>query len=135
MMQYIKIYFITLIIFFIIDIIWLGFIASGIYKQYLGYIMKTDVNFIAALLFYMLFIVGIIFFVINPAIEKDSLSYAIFAGAFFGLITYATYDMTNLATIKDWPLFITVIDLIWGTVLCSLTASLSFYLIKLLGVI
>lgn len=132
MMQFMKLYLITFVVFFAIDIIWLGFISRGLYQQYLGYLMKPNVNWVAAILFYVLFIGGLIFFVINPGIEKDSYLYVIGAGAFFGLITYATYDMTNLATIKDWPLLITVIDLIWGTLLCTLTSLITFYITKLL---
>lgn len=130
-MQFIKIYLVTFIVFFAIDIVWLGFISKGLYQQYLGYIMKTNVNWIAAILFYLLFIGGLIFFVINPGLAKDSWLYVVGAGAFFGLITYATYDMTNLATIKDWPLLITVIDLMWGTFLCATTSTITFFIAKL----
>lgn len=132
-MGIIKIYLVTFVIFFAIDLVWLGAIAKNLYKQHLGFIMAENVNWAAAIGFYMLFIAGLIFFALNPAIEKDSLSYAVLVGGFFGLITYATYDMTNLATLKDWPVFITVIDIIWGTVLCSLTTAGSFLILRLLN--
>lgn len=133
-MNYIKIYLISLIVFFAVDIIWLGFIAKNLYKDQLGFIMADKTNWIAAIMFYMVYIVGLIFFALNPALQKDSLIYAALVGAFFGLITYATYDMTNLATLKDWPIFVTVVDIIWGTALGSATTSISFIIIKALGI-
>jgi len=116
----------TLVIFFLVDIVWLGVISKKLYKEYLGHLMGP-VNWPAALIFYALFIAGLVFFVITPAIEKESLVYAITVGAFFGLITYGTYDLTNLATLKDWPVTITVIDLIWGTFLNAATAGITYY--------
>lgn len=92
--------------------------------------MVENVNWIAAIIFYMIFIAGILFFVINPSIEKDNIRYAILAGAFFGFITYSTYDLTNLATVKDWPIRIVIIDIIWGTILATSTSTLSFLIIK-----
>lgn len=130
-MQNIKLYFLTFVVFFLIDIVWLAVISKNIYKQYLGGLMKENINWTAALLFYALFIVGLVFFVINPALAKNSLQYAILAGGLFGLIAYATYDLTNLATLKDWPVFITVIDLIWGTFVCAATSGVSFLLARL----
>lgn len=132
-MEHVKTYVVTFVIFFAIDLVWLGVIAKNLYKQHLGFLMADKVNWGAAIVFYALFIAGLIFFALNPAIEKDSLVYAILAGGFFGLITYATYDMTNLATLKDWPVVITVIDIIWGTVLCSLTTAGSFLVLRLIG--
>lgn len=116
--------------FFAIDILWLGFVAKNLYRDHLGHLMRASTNWPAAILFYMAFIGGLIFFVINPALEKDSYTYALVIGGLFGFITYATYDMTNLATLKDWPLFITVIDITWGTVLNALTSMVSFFIIN-----
>lgn len=79
--------------------------------------MKSNINWVAAILFYLLFISALVLFVIAPAVREGSWIRALLLGAFFGLVTYATYDLTNLATITDWPLTITIIDLIWGTVL------------------
>jgi len=129
-MDYIKMYFITLAVFFVIDLTWLGLIAKNLYSQQLGFIMKENVNWIAAVTFYLIFIIGIVYFVVNPAIINDNSRYALFAGMLFGFITYATYDLTNLATLKDWPLKITIIDLIWGTSLGGLTSIISFLINK-----
>lgn len=125
-----KLYLIALPVFFIIDMIWLGLVAKNFYRSQIGFLMKTNINWIAAILFYLLFIAGLIFFVLSPSVEKHSLTYLIMTAAFYGLLTYATYDLTNLATLKGWPLLITVIDLIWGMVL-SVSVSLISYLIAL----
>lgn len=129
-MNYIREYLITLISFTLIDLVWLVFIAKNLYQKYLGFIMASSVNVVAAVIFYLLFIAGIVFFVVHPALEKQQWQYALLAGAFFGLVTYATYDLTNLATLKDWPLTITIIDLIWGSFLSGSTATLSYWVIR-----
>lgn len=128
-----KLYLITLPIFFAIDMIWLVFVAKNFYAKHIGFLMKADVNWIAALAFYLLFIVGLVLFVISPALEKSSWTYALLYGALFGLITYATYDLTNLATIKDWPLLVTIVDLIWGTTLSALVSVATYFVALKIG--
>jgi uncharacterized membrane protein len=131
--MFFKLYAITLPVFFTIDMIWLGLIAKDFYKKYIGFLMTPDVNWVSALIFYLLFIVGLILFVIEPAITKNDWLHALLYGALFGLITYATYDLTNLATIKNWPLIVTVADLIWGTVLSASVSTVSFLIAKKFG--
>ncbi|QBP42410.1 DUF2177 family protein [Paenisporosarcina antarctica] len=126
----VRIYVITLLVFFLVDIVWLAFISTNLYEEHIGFLLKEDVNWLAAGIFYLLYIAGLIFFVILPALEKNSWTYALFAGGFFGLITYATYDLTNLATLKDWPIFITFVDLLWGTFLNAATAIITFYIVS-----
>ena len=126
--MFIKLFLIALPVFFIIDMVWLVLVAKKFYQEQLGFLMRPDINWFAAIFFYILFIAGLVIFVISPAVEKHSWVHALLFGAFFGLITYATYDLTNLATLKDWPLLVTVVDLIWGTVLAS-SISLITYLI------
>ncbi|QSX08856.1 DUF2177 family protein [Alkalibacter rhizosphaerae] len=128
-MQIVKIYLVSVVVFFAIDLVWLGVIAKNLYQKYLGYLMRNPVNWAAAIIFYLIFVAGMVFFVIHPALEKGSFSYAILVGALFGFITYATYDLTNLATVRDWPLFITVVDLIWGTTLGALTSGIAFFVV------
>jgi uncharacterized membrane protein len=108
--------------------VWLVLVARNFYQKHIGFLMKPDVGWVAAGIFYLLFIAGLVTFVITPAIEKHSWVHAVVFGAFFGLITYATYDLTNLATLKDWPVLVTVVDLIWGMVL-SASVSVVTYLI------
>jgi len=123
-------YAIALVIFLAIDMVWLTLIAKSLYAQHLGYLMAPKAKLLVAFLFYLLFVVGLQFFVLNPALASGSWKTALFAGMFFGLVTYATYDLTNLATVKDWPVLITAIDLVWGSVVSGATALLSFLVIK-----
>lgn len=126
----VKMYIISVTVFLLIDALWLGLIARKVYAKYLGYIMTKDIVWLAAVVFYLIFVAGLLFFVIDPAIKYQSIKYAIAAGAFFGFIAYATYDLTNMATIQGWPLIVTVIDLIWGAFLSSATSAISFILIN-----
>jgi len=131
MINFIKMYAVALIVFFVIDIVWLAVVAKDLYRKELGFVMSPRPNWIAAILFYLIFITGLVFFVVNPAVEKESWTYAMLVGMFFGFITYSTYDLTNLATLKDWPLKITIIDLIWGTALGGLVSTVTFLVLKL----
>lgn len=126
MKSFAQLYIIALPIFLVIDGIWLSIIASSFYSKHLGPLMKTNINWAAAAIFYLLFIVGLVVFAISPSLEKKSLMSAISLGALFGLITYATYDLTNLATLKDWPLTVTVVDMIWGAILAGSVSALSY---------
>ena len=130
---YLKLYALTVPVFFIIDILWLGVIARGFYRRHLGFILSPQVNWAAAVVFYLIYIAGILFFAVRPAVINNSWGHAAFLGALFGFFTYATYDLTNLATIKDWPLAIVVVDILWGVCLCTLVASLSFAISRWLG--
>jgi uncharacterized membrane protein len=120
--QAVTLYLMTLAVFFVIDMIWLGVVAKGFYRKHLGTMLSPKVNWGAALLFYLLFIVGLIVFVIRPALAAGEPLKALLLGAFFGLISYATYDLSNLATLKDWPIIVTVVDLVWGTTLGGLVS-------------
>ena len=126
--MFIKLFLIALPVFFVVDMIWLVLVAKKFYNRHLGFLMRPDINWYAAGLFYLLFIAGLVVFVISPAVEKHSLLHALLYGALFGLITYATYDLTNLATLRDWPMLVTVVDLLWGMVL-SASVSVITYLI------
>jgi len=123
-----RLFLIALPVFFIIDMIWLVLVAKNFYQEQIGFLMKPDVNWLAAIIFYLLFIVGLVIFVISPAVEKNSWIHALLYGAFFGLITYATYDLTNLATLKDWPILVTVVDLVWGSVLAASVSVISYFI-------
>ena len=122
----IKLYILTAVIFFAIDILWLGLIAKGFYQRHLGRFFRDRVNWTAASLFYLLYILGILIFAILPGISCASLTRTIILGILYGLFTYATYDLTNLATLKDWPTAIVVVDILWGMVLCGLVSAGGF---------
>ena len=133
-MQYIFMFLVTFLVFFVIDIVWLSVIARSFYKNQLGHLMAERVNWLAALIFYALFIVGLLVFVIYPAVDANAVGQAFLFGGLFGMIAYATYDLTNLATLKDWPVRVTVVDLIWGTALGALTSGFSTILIQAFGI-
>jgi uncharacterized membrane protein len=123
-------YLLTTLVFFAIDMAWLGFIAKDLYRKWLGSFLRDNINWTAAITFYLLFIIGIFYFSILPAVEKNSVAKAIISGALFGFFAYATYDLTNLATLKNWPLPIVFIDIIWGAVLTGLVSTAGFYIVK-----
>lgn len=131
--MFIKLYAIALPVFFAIDMVWLGVVAKNFYRAQIGTLMKSDVNWTAAIIFYLIFIAGLITFVIAPAIEKGSWTHALLFGALFGFVCYATYDLTNLAVAKDWPLLVTIVDLAWGAVLASSVSVVTFFLASKIG--
>jgi len=125
-MMFLQLYGIAFVVFLLIDAIWLGLVAPKFYKSQIGHLMAEKPNFIAALIFYLLFIVGMVYFVLLPAVEAEDFSQVVLSGVLYGFMTYATYDLTNLATLKKWPLLVTGIDLLWGSVL-SLSVSVISY--------
>lgn len=120
--QFVIVYLLMTPVFFAIDLVWLGLVAKNMYSQQIGHLMAGKVQWPAAVIFYLLYIAGILYFAVLPGLEKGSLAKAAINGAIFGLLAYATYDLTNLATLKDWPLKLTVIDLVWGTVITTVVA-------------
>lgn len=131
--MFVKLYLIALPVFFAVDMLWLGLVAKGFYQKQIGFLMKPDVNWLAAIIFYLLFIAGLVVFVVQPAFEKKLLSEILFKGILFGLVTYATYDLTNLATVKNWPLMVTVVDLVWGMTLSTSVSAISYFIATKLG--
>ncbi len=125
-MAFLKLYIMSLLIFFSIDLLWLGVIAKDLYRREIGFIMSDEIRWIPALLFYALYIVGLVFFCVSPALKDGRWMLALLYGGLFGLISYATYDLTNLATLKGWPVKLVVYDLIWGTCISGLTCLISF---------
>jgi len=123
--QTLLLYLITLVIFFAIDMVWLTVVAKAFYRKHLGYLMAPKVGWPAALLFYLLFIAGLVVFAVRPGLAAGAPARALLLGAFLGLVSYATYDLTNQATVKDWPVIVTVVDLIWGTTLGGLVSWVS----------
>lgn len=132
--MFLKLYLIALPVFFAIDMVWLGLVAKNFYRQQIGFLMKSNFNWTAAILFYLLFIVGLVIFVIQPAVEKNSWQHALLFGALFGLISYATYDLTNLATVNNWPLLVTIVDLAWGAVLAASVSTVTYLIAHKLGI-
>jgi len=131
--MFLKLYAIALPVFFAIDMVWLGLVAKDFYRAQIGTLMKSDVNWAAAIIFYLIFIAGLVVFVISPAVEKGSWTHAFLFGALFGLVCYATYDLTNLAIAKDWPLLVTIVDLVWGAVLAASVSVVTYFIATKIG--
>jgi len=129
--MWLKAYLIALFIFLGLDALWLGLIAKNMYQQQIGHLMAAKVNFPAAGAFYLFFVAGLVVFAIHPAVSAGDWTRALLLGGFLGFLCYATYDLTNLATLKDWPLSVTLIDLVWGTSIGAVTAAITaFFLLK-----
>lgn len=127
-----KLYFLTLVIFLCIDAFWLGLVAPKFYRSQIGHLMADKANLPAALIFYFLFIGVLVYFVVAPGLTMP-MREVILRGALFGLVTYATYDLTNFATLRDWSVLVTVVDMIWGMFLTATTSILAVRLAGVLG--
>ncbi|MCG6925925.1 MAG: DUF2177 family protein [Acidobacteria bacterium] len=126
MAQYAKIYVAALVGFLAIDMLWLGVLARGFYHRHLGFLFADQVNWWAAFSFYLLFVAGVLVFAVAPALQAGSLSRALLLGGLLGLLTYGTYDLTNLATVKSWPPVVTLVDMAWGTVLSAAVSGIGY---------
>jgi len=133
-LMFLKLYGIGFGLFILMDGIWLGLVAKSFYSKYLGYLMSQNPNWTAAIVFYLLYMAGLVYLVVQPAVAGGNWQDALIKGAVFGLVCYATYDLTNLATINKWPIIVTVVDLIWGTVLSGTISYLTFIVSKRLGI-
>jgi len=126
--KYILLYLATVPVFFLIDLVWLGVVARDFYRSQVGSLMADPIVWWAAILFYLLFIAGIIFFAVLPGLDAGSWTKALALGAAFGFFAYMTYDLTNLATLRGWPITLVVVDIAWGTVLAASVATASYFI-------
>ncbi|MHA7776986.1 DUF2177 family protein [Roseibium sp. M-1] len=126
MLKFVTAYAATALVFLGLDYVWLSRVASGFYFDRLGHLLMEKPNLTAAGLFYAVFVVGIVFFAVSPALKAESLGAAILQGALFGFFTYATYDMTNYATLRDWPVLVVIVDVAWGTFLTGVSAAAGY---------
>jgi len=129
--SFIKLYAVALPTFLVIDLVWLGVLARRLYLRQLGHMLRANVNWGAAIAFYVLFVAGVVVLVVWPAIERQSLTHALLLGALLGLVTYAAYDLTNLATLRGFPVAVALIDLAWGTLLCATVSGITYRLSSL----
>ena len=116
-----------------IDLVWLRFVAKGFYQDKIGYLMRPEVNLVPALIFYLLFALALVIFVISPALSEGVWTKALLLGLFLGFISYAAYDLTNHATIRDWPLMMTVVDMLWGALLSGATSVIAYFIVRKIG--
>lgn len=126
--MFLKLFLIALPLFIAMDFTWLAFIARGYYRSQIGMLLKDDVNFVAAGIFYIIYICGLVTFVLLPALEKKSWHAALFFGAFFGFVAYSTYDLTNLAVKKNWPLSVTIVDIAWGMIVAGVVSVATYWI-------
>ncbi len=120
----VKLYFLSALVFFALDMIWLGVVAKKFYRAHIGGLLRPQVNWPGAIIFYLIFIAGIAYFAIVPSVAKGSVLYAAITGGLFGFVTYATYDLTNYATMKGFPLIVAFVDMVWGAFLsCAVTVA------------
>jgi uncharacterized membrane protein len=131
--MFIKLFLTSLPVFFALDMVWLTLVAKNFYLAQIGPLMKENVNWVAAISFYLIFVAGLVVFVLLPAVEKGSWIHALIFGALFGFICYATYDLTNLALAKDWPILVTMVDMFWGAVLGSLVSVITYLISSKIG--
>jgi uncharacterized membrane protein len=124
--QFLQTLAVSLVTFLVLDFIWLGLIARGFYRQQLGHLLSPDVRWIPAIVFYVLFVTAVVVFAVAPAVERGSLARALLLGGFFGVVAYATYDLTNLATMKDFPTLVAAVDMMWGCVLTAVVAAVGY---------
>lgn len=115
------------IAFFALDMLWLGLIAKNFYRTELQKFLSPEVNWPAAIIFYLIYIAGILFFAVQPALQLQSLQKAIINGAFLGFLCYCTYDLTNMATMHNWPLKVVIVDVIWGTILTAAVSAATYF--------
>ena len=131
-MLYFKLFLSSFITFLILDFIWLGFVAKDFYARQLSLYLTDNVIWSSALIFYIIFNIGLLIFVIMPSIEKNSYLTLVLYAILYGLVTFATYDLTNLATVKEWPLIVSLIDMTWGMFVAFSSASVAFFANKYL---
>jgi uncharacterized membrane protein len=118
-------YIVTLVVFVVIDLIWLGYIAKGFYRAQLGSLMAEPMNLPAAVVFYLIYAGGLVFFAVQPGLIQGGWQRGLMLGAILGFVAYATYDLSNLATLRGWPLPLTVVDIVWGSALSAMTAAIA----------
>lgn len=120
-------YLVAAAVFLVLDLAWIGFVAQGLYERFLGDLLADEPNVAAAVLFYVIFLAGLVYFVIAPTVEQGSPRSALLRGAAFGLVTYATWDLTSLAVIEGFPVAIVPIDIAWGAVLGATVSAVTCY--------
>ncbi len=133
MIQYLKLYAATAVVFFAIDLVWLGVVAQGFYQRHLGHLLAEDIRWGAALLFYGIFIAGLLVFAVLPGLQAGSLAKTLALAAFLGFFAYATFDLTCLALFEGFPVRVVVVDLIWGTVLSTTVCAAAYPIGRWLG--
>jgi uncharacterized membrane protein len=127
-MTVIVAYIATLIVFVVVDIVWLGYVANSYYRSQIGHLMADTFNMPAVVAFYLIYAAGVVYFAVMPALAAGGTMKALMLGVMFGFFCYATYDLTNLATLKNWSLPMSLLDMAWGAILTGLSAAAGAYI-------
>lgn len=133
-MTWLKLYGLTAVLFFLIDLVWLGVLAAPFYQKHIGHLMRAEVLWIPALAFYAVYIAGILVFSVIPALDAGSMTRAIGLGAFLGFFAYATFDLTCIALFRDFPGIVVAVDLAWGTCLTGGVSAAAFSTARWIGI-
>ncbi len=131
-MNYIFYYISTLIPLVLLDALWILVLAKGFYAKHMGFLFTKSVSFVPVTIFYLLYAIGVVYFVVMPALSSNSWLTALFNGLFLGLLAYAAYDLTNQATIPNWPTVMTIVDICWGAFVTAMTGVIAYFLISFL---
>lgn len=124
---YISAYFAAALIFCLLDFIWLGIVMKDFYAKQMGTLLLANPRWGVAVAFYVLYLAGVVFFAVAPALQFGELSRAALYGALLGLVAYGTYNLTNLATIKAWSAMLAMVDMVWGAIVTSAAASAGYF--------
>lgn len=117
----------TAVVFFGLDFVWLSTISTNFYRSRIGILLLDQPNFGVAGLFYLVYVAGIVHLAVTPAVNGASWATALFNGALLGLVAYGTYDITNLATLKNWSVAVSIVDMIWGIALTATAATCGYF--------
>ncbi len=123
-------YVVAVVVFVVVDLVWLTVVATGLYDRLLGDLLADPVRPLPAVAFYVLFVAGVVHFVVLPALDRDSLRWAAGSGAFFGLVTYATWDLTSLSVLAGFPAALVPVDLAWGAVLAAVVSTVTTAVVR-----
>jgi len=121
-----KVFGVMVVSVFAIDLLWISVVANRFYQKHLGFLLRPDVQWAPAVLFYLLFVAGVLVFAVLPGVERGSLGRALALGAFLGLVAFATYDLTNLALTRGFPTIVALVDLAWGMTIAATTAAIGY---------
>lgn len=129
MLKFLPAYIATIIVMFVLDLIWLSQLAQPLYTAGIGHLMAAKPKLGYAAIFYLVFVFGLFWFAVRPNVQAKGVKASFVAGAFFGFFIYASYDLTNLALLKDWPLKLSLIDITWGTSLSGVCAAVGKFVL------
>jgi uncharacterized membrane protein len=125
-MRHLVAYVAAAVVFLGLDFVWLGLVAKSTYRSWIGHLMRDEIHAVAAVLFYLVYVVGLVIFAVAPALKDTAWQTAALYGALFGFFAYGTYELTNYATLKNWPFAMVVVDMAWGTALSAAAATVGY---------